>query len=184
MKGSTMETGKMDPSDGLLRTAQLITFALATGVILFLVIVTVFLGARVQAFEEGAMISFAMAAIAVVAIFARLFVPGLVVNSSCQRIATGTFVINPGQSNTVLPDTDEGKLLQVFLIKTIIGAAILEGGAFGNLVAFMLEGQIYSIVLAIICLLGVVVAFPTRSGLSEWLESRQRRLSEFRSMKS
>ena len=60
------------------------------------------------------------------------------------------------QSNQPLPDTDEGKLLAVYQSKTILGAAILEGGAFANLVAYLLEGQVYSIVLAVLFMLGIL----------------------------
>ncbi len=178
-----MGNEKSDLSDGLLRTAQLIIGALASGVFFFLIIVTLFLGARVQPFDVSAMISLVMAGFALASIPTRLLVPGLVVNTNCRKIAQGTWVSVQRQPNAPLPETDEGKLLQVYLSKTIIGAAILEGGAFANLVAFMLEGQIYSIVLAVLLLLGILAAFPTRTGLTEWVESHLRRVQEFRSTK-
>ena len=95
-----------------------------------------------------------------------------------QKIAAGTW--NPGRGNPQMPvaKTDEGKLMQMFLTKSIIGAAILEGGAFANLIAFMLDGQIYSLVIAILFALGILMSFPTRNGMSEWLDNQMRRLQE------
>ena len=178
-----MSDGKSGEIDEVLRTQQIIIGALATGVLFFLVIVTVFLGARVQPFDTTAMISMVMAAFAVSSLPLRLFVPGLVVRSSCQRIADGTWAAGRRQPHMPVPETDEGKLAAVFVTKTIIGAAILEGGAFANLIAFMLEGQVYSLVLAVLFMFGILLAFPTRNGLSEWLDTQLRRLQEVRGMR-
>lgn len=164
--------------DALLRTVQIIVFALVSGVVMFMAIVLLFMGAGVQPFDTGAVVSMVMAAFGASAILARLLVPGLMVDANCRRIAQGSGNANQRHPGAKLPDTDEGKLMQVFLTKTIVGSAFLEGGAFANLIAFMLEGQIYSIVLSVLLLLGILAGFPTRSGLSEWLETQSRRLRE------
>ncbi len=167
--------------DGILPQAQIIIGALAAGVVSFLIIVIVFLGAHVEPFDPGAIVSMVMAAFALTVILVRLFIPGTIVSSGCRKIAQGTWTST--QPNIATPDTNEGKLLQLFLTKTIIGAALLEGGAFGNLVAFMIEGQIYSIILAVLFLLGILIGFPTRRGLAEWLETQLRRVQEIHDLK-
>ena len=75
-----------------------------------------------------------------------------------------------------------GSCCNCFLTKTIVGAAILEGGAFGNLVAYMLDGQIYSLVLAVLGIIGILAGFPTRRGVDEWLERQLRRVKEMRDL--
>ena len=124
-----------------------------------------------------------MAAFAIGSIPLRLFVPGLVVRSSCQRIADGTWTSGHRQPHMRIPETDEGKLTAVFLTKTIIGAAILEGGAFANLIAFMLEGQVYSLVLAVLLPVRHSARLPHTYRLSEWLDTQLRRLKEVRGMR-
>jgi hypothetical protein len=164
--------------DQVLRINQIIIGGLVVGVVFFMVIVLAFLGARVQPLDPQAIVSIVMAAFALMMLPARFAVPGLIVSSNCRKIAQGTWQPRQ-QPGAAIPDTDEGKLLQLFQVKTIVGAALLEGAAFGNLVAFLLEGQVYSLALAVLFALGILVGFPTRSGLSEWLETQQRRLNEY-----
>lgn len=162
----------------VVRQSQIIIGGLCAGIVFFLLIVLVFLGARVQPFDHQAVISFVMAAMAVTLLPLRLIVPGVVVSTACQRMAQH----QPAQTavEQAAAEQDERQLLPIYLTKTIIGAAILEAGAFANLVAFLLEGQVYSLGLAILCLLGIVVVFPTQRGVSEWLEAQIRRINEFR----
>ncbi len=169
---------------GLIRTAQLIVGSLASGVVIFLVIVVVIMQAPLRPFDPQAVVSLTMAAFALTCIPGRLFVPGLIVNAGCQKIALGLWPPLSRQSHSPLPDTEEGPLMQLFLTKTIIGAAILEGGALGNLVAYMIEGQIYSLALAVLGIIGILAAFPTRRILDEWLERHMRRVQEMRDLHS
>ena len=162
-----MGNTKADEYAGFLQTLRIIIGALTAGVLFFLIIVIVFLRAAPQPLDAQAIVSMTLAAFALSCIPARLFVPGLIVSASCQKIAEGTWSLPARQSNQPLPDTDEGKLLAVYQSKTILGAAILEGGAFANLVAYLLEGQIYSIVLAVLFMLGILAAFPTSRGLHD-----------------
>ncbi len=60
----------------------------------------------------------------------------------------------------------------------IIGAALFEGAAFFNLIAYMIEGQVLSLVVAAILLLFMILLFPTVSRVHDWLESRRRREQE------
>ncbi len=172
--------GPMDRS-GLIRTGQIIVGALAAGVLFFLVIVIGVLGSPMRPLDPQAVVSLVMAALAIACIPARLIVPVLIVNVGCQKIARGGRTSPSHTVHATLPNTDEGNLLQLFMTKLIVGCAILEGAAFGNLVAYMLEGQLYSLALAIVCTIGMLAAFPTRSGVDEWLERHVRRVKELRS---
>ncbi len=164
--------------DGILRTNQIIIGALVMGIVVFLVILLVVFGARVEPLDGQAMISFVMAGFAANLLIIRLIAPALIVNSVRGKIAAGTWDPSHGNPQFQVASTDEGKLLQLFQTKTIVGAAILEGAAFGNLVAFLLEGQVYTLVIAVLFALGILVSFPTRNGLAEWLDNQLRRMKE------
>ncbi len=179
-----MEKIDTEQRAGLVRTLQIIVGALAAGVFFFLLIVVVILRSPLRPFDPQAIVSLTMAAFALTCIPGRLFVPGLIVNAGCQKIALGIWKPLSRQPNQPLPDTDEGKLMQLLTTKTIIGAAIVEGGAFGNLVAYMLEGQSYSIVLAVLGIVAILAAFPTRHGIDDWLQRQLRRVKEMRDLRS
>ena len=171
-----------DELSGLLRNLQIIVVALAAGVLVFLVIIVFFLGTGMQPLDPGAVISLTMVALAFACVLARFIVPGLAVSSARQTIAQGTWKPSVNQPNIPVPDTDEGKLAAVFMTKTILGSAMLEGAAFGNLVAYMLDGQVYSLVLGIVFMLAILVTFPTRDGLEQWIDQQMRRVKEIRDM--
>ncbi|QDU58415.1 hypothetical protein [Aeoliella mucimassa] len=56
----------------------------------------------------------------------------------------------------------------------IVGCALFEGAAFFNLIAYMLEGQLYSLVIAALLMLCILSRFPTVAKVEEWLEARLR----------
>ena len=81
---------------------------------------------ELEPLDPGAVASLVMAAFALLSVPVRMVVPGVMVSSACKSIARGTWKSSSTvQQPNMLPDTDEGKLLGVFLSKTIVGAAIL-----------------------------------------------------------
>ena len=205
-KGLTVNCDESEGRGRLLRTAQVIVGALIAGVVFFAAVLFVVLRPSVQPLDGGTIVSGVMALFACAAAVAGFFVPGLFVRESSRKIAEGTWQSNMSQSSVMgmqqtkdvdgesegdgntprssgpIRDADEGKLHQVYLVKTIIGAALLEGGAFAALMAFLLEGQVYSVVLAGLLLLGIAFSFPTRTRLTDWLEQELRHVQEFRKM--
>jgi len=182
-KGGIIMQNQPQSFEGVLRVTQIIVGTLAAGVFFFMVVMLVLSGMQFQPMGAEAVISLVGAGIGVMAVPPRLLVPSLIVNSSVQRIARGTWTPGRQPMGQSPPETDEGKLLQVFLTKTIVGNAILEGAAFFNLVAFILEGQLYSLVLAVLLLLGILASFPTSAGLTDFLETQTRRVREVQGMK-
>jgi hypothetical protein len=63
-----------------------------------------------------------------------------------------------------------GPMMAEYQTRLIIRAAILEGAAFYNLTAYMLEKQSLNLVAAGILLLFLLVQFPTCSRAEEWVE--------------
>jgi uncharacterized membrane protein (DUF485 family) len=168
----------------VLRQGQVIIGALTAGILLFMLIILFVLGTGFEPLAADALISIVMAALAIGVVPARLVVPGLIITANCQQIARETPAAQEQSPSASEPAPDEGKLLQAYLATTIVGAAFLEGAAFGNLVAFMLEGQIYSLLFAILFMLGILAGIPTADRLSDWLRGQQRRVQEMRSLGS
>jgi peptidoglycan/LPS O-acetylase OafA/YrhL len=167
---------------GIVRTAQMIVAALVVGVLVFAGVVY-FMNMGGQPPQGQPMISMIMAALGATVIVARFFIPGLVVQSSCRGIADGTW--KPAASNQpgyLPPSNEREKLLSVYLSKTIIGAALLEGGAFANLVAYLLEGQWYSLIFGIALALAIAAGMPTKTGVESWVDRQLRQVEEIRSM--
>jgi hypothetical protein len=58
--------------------------------------------------------------------------------------------------------------------RLIVRCAMFEAGAFVNLTAYMLEGQVYSLVIALVLWLAILMQFPTVGRVTEWLERHER----------
>ncbi len=72
-------------------------------------------------------------------------------------------------------------LAGVYQTSFIVGAAILEGAAFFNLVVYFTGGQIYSIAVAGMLCVGIILLIPTRSRLERWVVDRLRQSRELSS---
>ena len=110
---------------------------------------------------------------AVAATVARVLVPGLLVRSVCQKIAGATRPSpTGGNAEPTLSSPEHEPLLAIFSAKTIMGGAILEGAGFFNLIAYMLEGQTYSLIIGLVLMLASCGGFP-RGGLwrTGWINS-------------
>ncbi len=165
---------------GFLRVAQIIVGALAFGVVAFMVVAFLVSGG-LKPLRTELTISVLMAIISIALLVARLIVPALTTRNECQKIGRRTKSSSPPGS----PETsahDQEKLLGAYLSRTIVAAAILEAAAFLNLVAFFMEGQVYSLLLAGFMIFCILAGFPTRGRLASWLVDKTRLLDEIRSL--
>lgn len=64
--------------------------------------------------------------------------------------------------------------LGIFRSKSIVGMALCEGGAFFNLVAYMINTQLLSLGVAILLLARLVTLLPTAGGIEIWVGHRMR----------
>ncbi|HMO84982.1 MAG TPA: hypothetical protein PKC18_08710 [Lacipirellulaceae bacterium] len=71
-----------------------------------------------------------------------------------------------------------GALLQGFQVRRIVTAALLEGAAFFNGVAYLLEGTVYSLAIMAALIVGLMLLTPTRGGVGRWLADEMRSLRE------
>jgi len=153
----------------VVRTVQIIVAALAMGVLIF-ASVTVFQRMN-QAPQQDALLAYLAVGFAVTALGMRSVIGGLTVANQRKRIAGGTWSIDSRGAGSGLPTnvTDGDRLLFVFQQKTIIESALLEGAAFFVLISFLIVGQWWSLAVAGMLLMMLVVPFPTYDRVENWV---------------
>ncbi len=166
------ETPSQDLVTPRLRVLQIITGALITGVMAFLAVVLL-VQQQGQAPVPGPqtpLISL-MAAGGFVGIFGVwLVLPPTLVRQGLVPIAR-----HPSQSAA-----ETVGLLALKQTVQIVSSAMLEGCAFFNLVAFLVERQTYTLGIALACVLLMLVTFPTQGRFQQWLLEQQERLQNLR----
>jgi hypothetical protein len=163
--------------DQRIRTMRIIIFALVNGVVIFMIIAIL---QRASGHfgepRDTVLISSIALAVGVGLFVANLVVPNLVAAGARRQIARG-------QSPLVTPSPipgDVGALVAVFQTRLILAAALLEGGSFFLLIAYLIEGQIYTLLGAIVLVVFLALRFPTRTGVERWLEEQQELLRQDR----
>jgi hypothetical protein len=166
----------------MLTNMRIISAALISGVIVFLVVVLfVIKGDRQPGSPLLTYIGLAFGALALVFAF---IVPGLIGSSIRQALIDGKRVDLPAQFKANPEVGIVGNLLFLFQTRLIIGYAILEGAAFFNLVAYMIERQDVSLAIVGLLLAAMLVKFPTRGKIEGWLANEIRSIDELRSLRS
>ena len=106
--------------------------------------------------------------ISFVLIVNALLIPKFVDRAMVTQIA--------GQLNDVEDSQYEDRALPLlaaaWLNRSIIGAAMLEGAAFMNLVGMLIEGNAIHLVVAAVTMALMVTFFPTESRIVQWIEDR------------
>lgn len=65
-----------------------------------------------------------------------------------------------------------------YMTATLVSAAILEGGAFFNLVLYMLERSPWSLAMAALLWVALLFKTPSRQRVESWLEGEERRAKD------
>lgn len=165
------------------RVSQIVVAAMAVGVAMFGT-VTVALNLVGQGGGQPAepIFMYLAAALAFVALVASLVVPAMMASSARQKIIAGKPPVAGPAFPRPLEDSTVGPLAAVYQTRLIIAAGILEGAAFFNLIAYMLEGQALSLVAAGVMLLAILSLFPTWSRLYDWIENQLTVIAQLREM--
>lgn len=170
---------KLDVDEQLM-AQRIIIGALAGGVVMFLIVANVML--HVMDFDAplgtGNLITLIMLAFAALTILARFVVVGSLTKNGRKRIAAGTYQRPYPPLPADAGDADQ--LLSVYSTRLLISAALCEGPAFALTIAYLLEGNVYAMVAAILLVFGILAHFPTRSGLEDWISQQLLRLDEER----
>jgi hypothetical protein len=184
-KGTSDLAQRLKPA---IMTLRIIVVALVTGVVAFAVTAIVIRMLQVAAPANGAagLLTTLGIAAAPVALLLSRFVPGLFVAKARGQIASGQFGL-PSESNLAQsggPQSslgqfgDDDKLFTVYQTKTIISAALLDGAAFLNIVAYLLGGSLIAIGLGLLLALAIASLFPRESRVVDWIEAQRRLMTE------
>jgi F0F1-type ATP synthase membrane subunit c/vacuolar-type H+-ATPase subunit K len=168
----TQETG--DPETRL-RVLRIVVVALCVGVLTALGILTWMRSRQPPPppFPGQPLLSWIGLAFAVLAVVGSQVVPGMLARSGRQRIArelaasgsTATLSV-PGEA------VRDPRWWGLYQTKMIVGCALLEGAAFYQAIAFLLEGEQWTAALAVALLVGIALHFPTRPGVEQWIEAQ------------
>lgn len=95
---------------------------------------------------------------------------------SVMRFVVPNLVVNSTKSKYSAEDEQmkKGLLAQLYMTKTVIGMAFLEGAAFFNLTAYMLDGQVWSYAVVAFLLGLMAISFPSQGDFESWSEDIQR----------
>ena len=171
------------------RTGQIIVGALVGGCLFFLFILLVLAPTGMAGGNRDPLITWIALGFGALTVVLRLIVPGLVVSRTLGAIARGTYQLGLGQGRPVpnferfIERTgDAGLLWTVYLTRTIVAGALLEGGAFFLLISYLLEGQLLALGAAIFLIVGIALLMPTRNSVIHWIEDRLRDVEMERQM--
>ncbi len=144
------------------RTAMIIAGALIQGVLIFAV-VAYFIGKGEPV--QPPMISFIGAGTAVMMVVMRFILPTIIVNGAKVKLKEA------GDSDLM------SQLASLYVTKTVVGMAVLEAGAFLNLVAYIVEKQFWSYGPVAFLLLVMAISFPSQGQFESWAEEMKRDLN-------
>jgi hypothetical protein len=166
-------------------TLQIVVAAMAGGIAVFAAVVLALdLGGQGGGQPAATLVTYLAVAVAAVALVVSLVVPAVITAKARQNIIAG----KPPIPNPRLPLPPEvgqvGPLAAVYQTRLIVAAGVLEGAAFFNLIACMIEGHLLSVVAAAVMLLAILSLFPTRSRLEDWIENQLKVIAQLREMQS
>jgi hypothetical protein len=147
--------------DARIRVMQIIAGALIAGVVVFGVIVVFGFGALNQPPAEGVIRYMALGFIAL----------ELVPFALVPTFVTGDSVTRAQQGNRLLEG--EGLPYGLYQTRMIIRFALLEGAAFFNLVAVIIEHHWWNLAAAGALAFAMLLMFPTRTRVEQWIETQR-----------
>ncbi|QDS97353.1 hypothetical protein [Adhaeretor mobilis] len=113
---------------------------------------------------------------------ASLIAPRVMFAQQRRAIVDGTWK-PPQASKAISKETgDVGPLLGAFQAKTIVGAALLEGGTFMNTFAYTAEGKVSNLLVVAALLIGVALYFPFLGRITSWLERELSSVEQLRQL--
>ena len=102
-----------------------------------------------------------------ISIIAAVFAAGTVV---VRQVLLGIFV---GQAVPKSSEPTTRTSFQLYQTRMIIGLALLEGAAFFNVIAYLIEGHWWSFLVVAALLAWMLASFPTSGRLKQWIEDRE-----------
>ena len=151
----------LDPN-GVGRICQIIAGALVTGVVVFATVAFVIAKGEPA---KSPMISLMGAGMAVMMVVARFIVPMVIVNGGKPQLKQSS------------GDEQRSLLAGLYQTKMIVGMAVLEGAAFFNLMAYIMEKQFWTYGVVAFLLGVMAISFPSQGQFEGWAEEMKRDLN-------
>ncbi len=173
-----------DMNPGLLRVNQIVAAVLILGIVIFLGIVLFLVQAqnggqgKVPPLGNLPMISIMVVLFFIIQAPLSFLLPALMVRGQLRRIAADAR--GPWSSNPSLYATAGGKLMALFQTSMLIGLALLEGTALFGCIAYWMEAQLFTLGIVCLCLVLMLLRFPTAGRVRAWLERQGEALNALR----
>ncbi len=151
------------------RGMQIIAAALMAGVLVFRSIVLVITQGNVFGTQTPEVVTILGAGFGVLAIVNHLVIPKIIAGSQLRQIVSNGFSELDAESKS-------DRLFGVYRGQLIVALAMLEGAAFFNLIALMVEKNVVALGVATLLLSTMVMKFPTRDKVSFWVQDKLREL--------
>jgi hypothetical protein len=176
-------TGLATALQPVARTLQIIVVALCIGALSFTgIAVLLRMTGNMQGGSANEILTPIAICGAVLAFFASWTLPAIAIKRGRRNIAKGRYSLPqaPGGPlhHSLANLGDAGLLYMVYQTKTIIAAALLEGAAFFNNIAYMLEGNLITLIAALLLVAAVAAMFPSATRIADWIESQLRLMRE------
>ncbi|WP_339687887.1 hypothetical protein [Gimesia maris] len=143
-----------------------IWLALIMGVVTFGMIVT-FIGLKEEPGKGLPVITYLGMGLAALMLVLRMIIPNMIArNQFTQAMQEAREEGNQDEKQML------GTFYQIFMVRMIIGLALLEGAAMINLVAVMVENQKLAFIPVAILLLVMIASMPTKSKLDGWIRNQ------------
>jgi len=123
-------------------------------------------GPRAGGQDPLPVVSLIMALLAAAAIPASFAVPGAAAQQALRTMNR--------QSSIGL---DDAAFWRAYQTQLIVACGLLEGPAFANLIAFMVEQQWWSLGIAGFCAALIALRLPSAEGVEEWVRMQRQRLT-------
>jgi hypothetical protein len=167
------------------RTLQIIVGALSAGVWMFMAVALVLDLGEPENQADEPFVSYLGVGLAALAFVAWAVVPGMIVARMREAIVAGKseqLTLNTSPAAADLGDV--GPLAGVSQSRIIVGSAILEGAAFFNLMAYMLEQQLVNAAVAGLLAVVIMASIPTYGRLEGWMQNELASIEQLRQMRT
>ena len=99
--------------------------------------------------------------------------------ATVMRFVVPTIIVNGGKSQLkqAADNEQQTQLAGLYQTKMIVGMALLEGAAFFNLIAYIMEKQLWSYGVVAFLLGVMAITFPSQGQFESWAEEMKRDLN-------
>jgi hypothetical protein len=154
----------------VLRQLQMIVGSLVAGCTIFLAIALCVSVGR-GAVGRPPLLSYVALGSGVLVLLARAVVPQRIVAAGRQKILRQEGR-NPARRDVRESASTLGRLLQLFATSTVVPSVMIEGTALLLLIAYVVEGWLPALIVAVVLIAVLALQMPTRARLIHWIDDQ------------